>query len=92
MTPAGWPQRSWGLGLLGGVAGWLVHRFLPPSNFYRLEPTAAELAGHIEQLFADRQGLQALSVASHRLGHPEAAARIADRITDWLKSPPHPAP
>lgn len=54
--------------------------------------TAAELAGHIEQLFADRQELQALSAASHQLGHPEAAARIADRITDWLKSPPRPAP
>jgi hypothetical protein len=42
VTPASWPQRSWGLGLLGASAGWLVHRILPAS--YIFEPSAAELA------------------------------------------------
>ena len=42
MTAAGWPQRSWGLGLLGAVAGWLVQRILPAS--YSFEPSAAELS------------------------------------------------
>lgn len=44
MTTAGWPQRSWGLGALGAVAGLLVHRILPPLEQYRLDPTADELA------------------------------------------------
>ncbi len=49
--------------------------------------TVASLAGHLKTLFDAPQRLAAMAAAAHAAGRPDAAARLADMVSELIAAP-----